>query len=256
MNRPLIFITNDDGVDSKGFAALLEVARKFGKVIGVAPENSQSGMSHAITMTRPLRLRHVIDSPDAQVYACDGTPVDCVKIAFDYLWADNKPDLALSGINHGSNSSVSVIYSGTMGAAIEASFYDIPSIGFSLISHLHDADFEASKHFATQIIKDIIESEVKTPLCLNVNIPIGDIAQIKGIKVCRQSMGYYHENFMPRKDPHGNDYFWLTGDLINLEPEATDNDEAALERMYVSVVPVQVDMTNHAQIDVLKEIIK
>lgn len=256
MKSPLIFVTNDDGVNARGLKAVIEVARKFGRVIVVAPEVSQSGMSHAITMSSPLYLRTVEKSDDLTVYACSGTPVDCVKMGYDYIFADERPALNISGINHGSNSAISVLYSGTMGAAIEASFYGAPALGFSLNDHSSDADFEASTIFAEKLIGDILNANIREPLCLNVNIPVGHPDEIQGHKVCRQNKGYWKEEFYCRKDPRGKDYFWLTGDFFNLEPDATDTDEWALAHGYISVVPIQVDMTNYRQVESLKEIVK
>lgn len=256
MKRPLIFITNDDGVNAKGFKTAIEVARKFGRVIAIAPETTRSGMSHAITMYNPLYLRVVEKSDDLAVYACSGTPVDCVKIGYDYLFADERPSLNISGINHGSNSAINVLYSGTMGAAIEASFYGAPSIGLSLTDHDYDADFDASAIFAEKIIGDILESDINEPLCLNVNIPDGRPESIRGHRICRQNKGYWKEEFFCRQDPRGKDYFWLTGDFYNAEPDAMDTDEWALSNGYISVVPVQVDLTNYRQIKELEKVIK
>ncbi|MDR0510080.1 MAG: 5'/3'-nucleotidase SurE [Rikenellaceae bacterium] len=255
MKKPLIFVTNDDGVGARGFQYALSIARKFGEVVAVAPERTQSGMSHAITMSSPLHLRRVRQEEGMVVYACDGTPVDCVKMAFDYLLADRRPDLSISGINHGSNSSVCVIYSGTMGAAVEASFYNIPSVGLSLLDHNFDADCTAAAHFGEIVVRSLLHAErLPSPLCLNVNIPMLPLEQLRGVKVCRQAKAYFRENFHPRLDPSGREYFWLTGDMINLEPTATDTDEWALDHGYVSVVPVQVDLTAHRQIDSLKKL--
>lgn len=254
MQRPLIFITNDDGVQSKGLAAIVEVASRFGRVIVVAPKSPQSGMSHAITMGSPLFLKKVKQSTDIDIYSFSGTPVDCVKIAFDSLMLDGEqPSLILSGINHGSNSAINILYSGTMGAAIEASFYDIPSVGLSLLDHDEDADFEASKVIAERIISKILSSKQPKPMCLNVNIPMLPIEQIKGIKICRQNRGYWREEFQRCTNPRGEEYYWLTGVFKNTEPEATDTDEWALNNGYVSMVPVQVDLTNYAQAEELKE---
>lgn len=255
MKKPLIFITNDDGVNSLGIKTLIDVAERFGRVIVVAPETSQSGMSHAVTMYNPLYLRTVRQSENVTVYAVSGTPVDCVKMGYDYIFAGERPALNLSGINHGSNSAVSVLYSGTMAAAIEASFYGAPSIGLSLTDHSPDADFEASALFAEKVISDVLRANVKEPLCLNINIPEGRPEDIKGHRVCRQNKGYWKEEFFCRKDPRGKDYFWLTGDFYNSEPDATDTDEWALAHGYISVVPIQVDMTNYRQIDTMKNIL-
>ena len=169
MNERLIFLTNDDGFDSRGMEALIDIARRFGRVVVVAPERPQSGMSHAFTMLSPLFIRKVREEEGLEVYALSGTPVDCVKVAFDYLL--RKVDLVLSGINHGSNSAVALLYSGTMGAAIEGSFYDCPSIGLSLTDHRPDADFTAARIWGERIVRDVLEHPAPLPLCLNVNIP-------------------------------------------------------------------------------------
>lgn len=254
MNKPLIFITNDDGVEAKGFRELIDVATEFGRVVAIAPEQTQSGMSHAITMFRPLFMRLVDERPDVRVYALSGTPVDCVKMAFDYLLADDHVDLTLSGINHGSNSAINVLYSGTMGAAIEGSFYGAPSVGLSLLDHAQDADFEASKQVARQVIAKMLDNTPTLPMCLNINIPMGRPEQIRGIRLCRQNRGFWRESFYCRQDPRGKDYFWLTGEFYNEEPESTDTDEWALQNGYVSVVPIQVDLTNYRQLDELRDI--
>ncbi|MCL2561465.1 MAG: 5'/3'-nucleotidase SurE [Rikenellaceae bacterium] len=251
MGKPLIFITNDDGYSARGLAALIEIGRKFGNVVVIAPEQPQSGKSHSITMYNPLYLRTIRKEEGLEVYACSGTPADCVKLAFDHLLADRLPDLTLSGINHGSNSAISVLYSGTMGAAIEASFYGRPSIGFSLTDHSADADFRAASAIAETVVAKTLASNIEMPMCLNINIPVGTPEQIRGVRVVRQNEGYWKETFVRRQDPRGNDYYWLTGDFYNAEPGATDTDEWALDNMYVSVVPIQVDMTNHRQVATL-----
>lgn len=255
----LIFVTNDDGFASKGFAAAIEVARRFGQVIAVAPETMQSGKSQAITIYDPLYLRKVSEEEGVRVYALSGTPVDCVKMAFDYLlgelFGDRMPDLAISGINHGSNSAVNVLYSGTMGAAIEASFYNIPSVGLSVTDHDPDADFEAAVEYGTQVVEAVLAGKMPMPLCLNVNVPAIPREEIRGIKVCRQTRGYWREDFFRHEDPRGREYFWLTGAFDNKEPQAEDSDEWALNNGYVAVVPVQTDMTAYAQMDSLKKIL-
>ncbi len=248
MKERLIFLTNDDGFSAKGLARLIEVLREFGHIVVVAPETAQSGMSHAITMGNPLFLRKVSEEPGLEIYACSGTPVDCVKMGLDHLFADRRIDLVCSGINHGSNAAINVLYSGTMGAAIEGGFYDVPSIGFSLDDHYLDADFEAAGIVAHEIVKGILESKPATPLCLNVNVPVARPEDIKGIKVCRQCRGHWREEFFCRQNPWGRDYYWLTGDFKNAEPDATDTDEWALSHGYVSVVPIQVDLTDHTRL--------
>lgn len=251
----LIFLTNDDSYRSKGFAAAIEVARQFGRVIAIAPDLPQSGMSQAITIYNPLYLRKVKEEEGVTIYSLNGTPVDCVKIAFDHLLVDETVDLAISGINHGSNAAVNVLYSGTMGAAIEAAFYNIPSIGLSLTDHNLDADFEGAIKYGTHIVEAVLSKGLSRPLCLNVNIPNIPCNEIKGIRTSRQTRGYWRENFYKRTDPHGRDYFWLTGAFSNAEPEAEDSDEWALANGYVAVVPVQVDLTAYNQIEQLKKIL-
>ena len=241
----LIFVTNDDSYASKGFEAAISLARKFGEVVAVAPLTPQSGKSQAFTIYEPLFMKTLRKEEGLTVYGLAGTPVDCVKIAFDHLLLDRRVDLVISGINHGSNSAVNVLYSGTMGAAIEGSFYGCPSVGLSLTDHDPDADFEASLLYGERIIEAVLRSGCKTQLCLNVNVPIGRPEEIKGVKVCRQARGFWRESFIGRRDPHDREYFWLTGAFSNHEPEAEDTDEYALENMYVSVVPVQVDMTDY-----------
>ncbi|HIS33973.1 MAG TPA: 5'/3'-nucleotidase SurE [Candidatus Avirikenella pullistercoris] len=239
-----ILITNDDGINAKGLRALIEVASEFGKVTIVAPEMGMSGMSHAITMTNPLFLRRIKIADSVEVYACQGTPVDCVKIAVDSIM-EEAPTLILSGINHGSNSNVSVLYSGTMGAATEGATYNVPSIGFSLTSHLANADFTAARYYVKEILEKVLQHNCNKSLCLNVNIPSIPSEEIKGIKLCRQANGFWQEEFDKKLDPRGREYYWLVGKFINTEPEAADTDEWALRNGYVSIVPVQVDMTDY-----------
>ncbi len=255
-NERLILVTNDDGYASKGLAAAIEVARGFGRVVVVAPETTQSGMSQAITMYNPLYLRRIREEHDLSVYAFSGTPVDCVKMAFDCLLREERVDLVLSGINHGSNSAVNVLYSGTMGAAIEGSFYGCPSIGLSLDDHAADADFEASVLYGRQIVGAVLDGGVELPLCLNVNVPVGRPDEVKGLRLCRQNRGFWREEFFRREDPRGREYYWLTGAFVNGEPEATDTDEWALAHGYVSVVPVQVDLTDYRQLGALGKVLK
>ena len=252
----LILVTNDDGYDSKGLAAAVEVARAFGRVVVVAPETTQSGMSQAITMYNPLYLRCVSRQEGLEVYAFSGTPVDCVKMAFGYGLRDQRVDLVVSGINHGSNSAVNVLYSGTMGAAIEGSFYDCPSVGLSLDDHSEDADFEAAVVYGKRIVRSVLEKKVELPLCLNVNVPVGKPGDLHGIRLCRQNRGFWREEFYRHEDPRGRAYFWLTGDFVNGEPGAEDTDEWALAHGYVSVVPVQVDLTDYRQLAALANVLE
>ena len=239
MEERLILVTNDDGYDSRGMEAAVEVARTFGRVVVVAPETTQSGMSQAITMYSPLYLRCVREEEGLAVYAFSGTPVDCVKMAFDCLLRDERVDLVLSGINHGSNSAVNVLYSGTMGAAIEGSFYGCPAVGLSLDDHAADADFEAAVLYGRRIVGAVLDRGAELPLCLNVNVPKGRPGDVRGV---------WREEFFRREDPRGRPYFWLTGEFVNGEPGATDTDEWALAHGYVSVVPVQADLTDYRQL--------
>ncbi len=249
MNKErLILVVNDDGYNAPGIEALIEVASEFGRVVGVAPKTPQSGASQSITSYSPLYLDTIYKYPEAELYALNGTPVDCIKFATDHLLLSQKVDLVVSGINHGSNASVNVLYSGTMGAAIEGALSAAPAIGFSHMSHAHDIDFTASKHFAREIISSVLAAQVEGLFCLNVNIPDLPLEQIKGIKVARQNRGYWMEEFYARQDPRGRDYYWLTGEYINHEPNATDTDLAAIAEGYVSVVPLQVDMTDYTKL--------
>ena len=254
-NERLILVTNDDGYSAKGFRAAIEVARTFGRVVAVAPERTQSGMSQAITMYNPLFLKKQHEEEGVVIYSFSGTPVDCVKMAFDHLFKEEKVDLVISGINHGSNAAVNVLYSGTMGAAIEAAFYNIPSVGLSLTDHDLDADFEGAMRYGAQIVEAVLSNELPRPLCLNVNVPDLPCDEIKGIRLSRQTRGYWREEFYKRTDPHGRDYFWLTGAFSNAEPEAEDTDEWALANGYVSVVPIQVDLTAYKQMEALGKIL-
>ncbi|MFI3328689.1 MAG: 5'/3'-nucleotidase SurE [Rikenellaceae bacterium] len=252
--KKLILVSNDDGFDAPGIAALIEVAAKFGDVVVVAPKGAQSGKGHSITTYSPLFVDKVSEREGVVVYALDGTPVDCIKYAVDSLLLGRKIDLVVSGINHGSNAGTNVLYSGTMGAAIEGALYAAPSIGFSHVEHGYDIDLTAAKHYAEKIIAKVLEmprAELAEQLCLNVNIPDLPLEEIKGVKTVRQNRGYWLEEFYSRKDPRGKEYYWLTGAFVNYEPEATDTDIAALEAGYVSVVPVQVDMTDYKRMETL-----
>lgn len=255
--KRLIFVTNDDGYTSKGFRAAVNLAREFGDVIAIAPDRVQSGMSQAITITSPLFLRKVEEGEGLTIYAFSGTPVDCSKIAFDHLLRETKVDLVLSGINHGSNAAINVMYSGTMGAAIEGSLYGVPAIGLSIDDHDADADFEGAVEYGRVVVGQVLEAQdrLPRPLCLNVNVPRCAASEIQGIRLCRQTRGFWREDFYKRTDPHGRDYYWLTGAFQNIEPEAEDTDEWALAHRYVSVVPVQTDMTDYRQLKALGEVL-
>lgn len=247
--KKLILVCNDDGITAPGIRALVSVAKQFGDVVVVAPDKPQSAMGHAITINSTLRVQATKIDGEIE-YACSGTPVDCVKLAVNKI-LHRKPDLLISGINHGSNASINVIYSGTMSAAMEGALEGIPSIGFSLTDHSIDADFEASKQIASTIIKQAFEHQIPQGVCLNVNIPNIQMELIKGIKVCRQAEANWEEEFDERKDPSGKTYFWMTGVFRNYD-KGTDTDIWALENGYVSIVPCQFDITAHASLEHFK----
>lgn len=242
-NEKLILVTNDDGYNAPGIEALIEVASKFGQVVVVAPKEPQSGTSQSITTYSPLYLDTIYKKDGVEVYALNGTPVDCVKFAIDHLLLSRKIDLIVSGINHGSNAGINVLYSGTMGAAIEGGMYAAAAIGFSNINHSHRTSMEASKYYAERIIGDVLRANPGVQTCLNVNIPDLPLDQIKGVRVVRQNRGHWVEEFFARKDPRGREYYWLTGNFVNTEPSAIDTDIAAINAGYVAVVPIQFDMT-------------
>ncbi|MGB2995257.1 MAG: 5'/3'-nucleotidase SurE [Ferruginibacter sp.] len=241
--RPVILITNDDDITSKGIRSLVEAVSDLAKVVVVAPDKPQSGMGHAITIGSPLRMNRVNLFNGIEAWQTSGTPVDCVKLAVDKI-LHRKPDLCLSGINHGANHSINVLYSGTMSAAMEAAIEGIPSIGFSLLDYNYDADFTASKQIVYKMVKAILNKKIDKNLLLNVNIPIATPENIKGIKICRQANAKYKEDFIERTDPHQKKYFWLTGEFKNFD-KGKDSDVWALQNNYVSVVPVQYDLTHY-----------
>lgn len=242
--QPVILVTNDDGITAPGIKALTEAVTELGKVIVVAPDKPQSGMGHAITVGSPLRLTPVQLFEHIEAYECSGTPVDCVKLAVDKV-LHRKPDICLSGINHGANHSINIIYSGTMSAALEASIESIPSIGFSLLDYSLNADFSGAAYYARLLVKKLLGKKIDKHLCLNVNIPPLEKSRLKGLKVCRQAYAKYNERFDERHDPGGKKYYWLTGEFQNFDT-GKDTDVWALENDYISVVPVQFDLTKHA----------
>jgi 5'-nucleotidase len=250
--RPLILVTNDDGITAPGIATLVDVMKTLGDVVVVAPDKPQSGMGHAITINSTLRINKVNIYGVKEEYSCTGTPVDCVKIAINKI-LKCKPDLVVSGINHGSNMSINVIYSGTMSAAVEGAIESVPSIGFSLLNESIDADFSASKKIVKIIAKQVLENGLPKGVCLNVNIPKVKSDEIKGIKVCRQAKANWVEELDERKDPSGKSYFWLTGRFENYDKGKKDTDVWALENQYVSIVPTQFDMTAHDSIKVISK---
>jgi|TARA_B110000114_G_C15078985_1_gene393140 5'-nucleotidase len=250
--KPLILVTNDDGITAPGIRALISVMNELGDVVVVAPDSPQSAMGHAITINSTLHCDSIkIDDGPQIEYSCSGTPADCIKMGVNEI-LKRKPDICVSGINHGSNSSINVIYSGTMSAALEASIEGIPAIGFSLLDYRWNADFNAIKSFIKKITLTAIKEGIPKGNALNVNFPKLKKSDIKGIKICRQAKAHWIEKFDKRKSPQGKEYYWLTGEFIN-QDEGEDSDEWALKNGYISVVPVKFDMTDHSNIKELNK---
>ena len=249
--KPLILVTNDDGISAPGIRTLISAMNEIGDVIVVAPDSPQSAMGHAITINSTLHCNEIkIDDGPQKEYSCSGTPADCVKLGINEI-LDRKPDICVSGVNHGSNSSINVIYSGTMSAAVEASIEGIPAIGFSLLDYSWNADFNSIKQYLIGITKKSLEEGIPKGNALNINFPKLKEKEIKGIKICRQANAYWVEKFDKRSNPQGKEYYWLTGEFIN-EDKGEDSDEWALENGYISIVPVKFDMTDHKNIELLK----
>lgn len=249
----LILVTNDDGYRAKGFQSLLEAMRPFGKVIGVAPHEGQSGMASAITMRKTVGYQKIREETDFELYACTGTPVDCVKLARAEI-LPRKPDFLVSGINHGSNSSINVLYSGTIGAVLEGCLNRIPSLGFSLKNYDPDADFETSGKYAAQIFRKIAQNGLPRGTGLNVNFPPCGENEIAGIKICHQTAGVWREKYYENQDPYGGKHFWLTGEFENHEPQNENSDEWALANNYIAIVPVRPDFTDFENLSKLKNL--
>ncbi|MFP9116167.1 5'/3'-nucleotidase SurE [Flavobacterium sp. RNTU_13] len=248
--KPLILVTNDDSINAPGIRTLISVMKELGDVVVVAPDSPQSAMGHAITINSTLHINKLNNDPELYAeYSCSGTPVDCVKFAVNEI-LHRKPDLCVSGINHGSNSSINVIYSGTMSAAVEAGIEGIPAIGFSLLDYNWNADFEPCRKFVKKIAAEVLQKGLPEGVILNVNLPKLPENEIKGIKICRQAKAYWEEKFDKRTNPMGKDYYWLTGKFVN-QDNGEDTDEWALAQGYVSVVPVQFDLTAHHAIQTL-----
>ena len=246
-NKPIILITNDDGFRARGIRTLTEYLKDVADIIVFAPDSPQSGMSSAITSINPLRYFLYKEEENVKTYICNGTPVDCIKLAMNVL--DEKPDMIFSGINHGSNAAISVIYSGTMGAAIEGCIFGIPSVGVSLCDFNVDADFSQSGMIATKIAQKIMEEGLPKGVCLNVNVPKGEV---KGLQIASQTQGKWTNEYYPSKDGAQRDVYWLRGRFDNWEVDNKDTDEWALTNGYAAVVPVKIDMTDYGMINKLK----
>jgi 5'-nucleotidase len=253
MSKPLILVSNDDGITSKGIRVLVSVMKRLGDVVVVAPDSPQSGMGHAITIGETLRLNEEDIFEDVLAYKSSGTPADCVKLAKHYVLKDRTPDLVVSGINHGSNTSISVLYSGTMSAAIEGALEGYPSIGFSLCDYSSKADFSHVEEWVEKIARQVLEKGIAKGVALNVNFPPKRNESIKGVKICRQADAKWQEEFAERYDPTGRKYFWMAGNFVNFD-KGEDNDEWAIANNYISIVPCQYDLTAyHAISQINKE---
>jgi 5'-nucleotidase len=245
MNKPLILITNDDGHDAPGIQVLTLLMMQLGDVVVVAPDGARSAQSNALTVTHPIRFKKLEEKEGLIRYSCTGTPTDCVKLALNEIVV-RRPDLIVAGINHGSNSAINVIYSGTMGAVLEGCENGILSIGFSITDHSMDADFSVFEKYVLQITREALQNGLPHATCLNVNAPVGEI---KGIRVARQCDGRWTKEYAKRTDPRGGSYFWLTGNFENHEPDAEDTDEWALDHGYISIVPTKIDLTAYNAMD-------
>ncbi|MEI6683792.1 MAG: 5'/3'-nucleotidase SurE [Bacteroidota bacterium] len=248
--KPLILITNDDGVRAPGIRALIQYCKPFGKLVVVAPDRPQSGTAHAVTIAHPLRLELIVKEDDYEEYSCTGTPADCVKLAFKIVMK-RRPDFLFSGINHGNNASINILYSGTMAAVLEGAMAGVPSVGFSLDSYSPHADFGAAGKFIRTIVASVVDKGLPIGVCLNVNIPAVPEGDIRGIRVCRQAEGTWQEDFDEREDPHGREYYWMKGDFVKIE-HTEDTDQWAMENNYLAVVPAQFDFTAYKAMEILK----
>ncbi len=249
--KPVILVTNDDGINAPGLRALISIVRQIGDVLVIAPDKPMSAMGHAVTISAPLRVNKIKEEPGFLEYSCNGTPADCVKLGQKVILG-HAPDLIVSGINHGSNASINIIYSGTMAAVLEGSFENIPSVGFSLNDYRYTADFSHCESYVLSICNNVLTKGLPDYTCLNVNIPALNGSPLKGIRIVRQAHAFWDEKYDCRKDPQERDYFWLTGKFVSLD-NGEDTDEWALLNNYVSVVPVHFDLTSHKTIPLLRE---
>ncbi len=243
--KPLILITNDDSINARGIHHLVDCVKSLGEVYVVAPAEPHSGQSAAFTPNFPMRINRHHGYNGAKVFSVTGTPVDCVKLAMHNI-VPRRPDLLLSGINHGSNAGNSIVYSGTMGAAFEACMCGIPAVGYSLLSHDPMADFSECSALITDITRQVLEKGLPTGVCLNVNFPAR--VKVEGAKVVRAARSRWTEEYKEYLDPHGQPFYWLTGSLINEEPDSTDTDLYWLDRNYATIVPAYADRNATSEI--------
>jgi 5'-nucleotidase len=249
--KPVILVTNDDGYFAAGLRALIDTMRDLGDVVVVAPDQPMSGTGHAITVRHPLRLHLIAEEEGYREYSCNGTPVDCVKLG-EQVVIKGKPDLMVAGINHGSNASINIIYSGTMASVLESAIGGVNSIGFSLMDYSPHADFSACGKYVEKIARKVLDEGLPDGVCLNVNIPAVTKEKIKGVKVCRQARSRWLEEFDTRRDPHDREYYWLTGIFEKLE-DSKETDQWALENNFVSIVPVHYDFTAQYALPTIKQ---
>ena len=248
--KPLLLLTNDDGFQASGLNNLIDAIRPLGEIVVVAPNISQSGMSGAITAFNPIRATLIKKEEDLTIYSCTGTPVDCVKLGLNKI-LDRKPDLLLSGINHGSNAAVCIFYSGTIGAVFEGCINGIPSLGVSLTDHSPRADFSQAVKYGKFVAEKVLLNGLPEGICLNLNVP--DISNVTGLKICSQTKSYWTKEFMEMKDPHGRTIYWLTGELCDEEPENTYSDQWALNHGYAALVPLHINMTAYSFMEKIKD---
>lgn len=245
----MILVSNDDGIMAKGISELIRFLRPLGEIVVVAPDSPRSGSGCALTVTKPVQCHFLKRDVGLTVYKCSGTPSDCVKLARGVL-LDREPDLVVAGINHGDNSATSVHYSGTMGVVIEGCLNGIPSIGFSICNYEPGADFDAAGPYVRKIAATVLEKGLPPLTCLNVNIP--DTADIKGVRICEQAKGQWGAEWVPCPRKEGDNYYWLTGEFTDHEPENEKNDHWALANGYIAVTPTTVDVTAYHFMDELK----
>lgn len=243
-----ILITNDDGVNSKGIKVLAQMMRKFGNVTIVAPNEMQSGKSAALSLETELYIKKVSVEPGLRVYSFNGTPVSCVKMAINEFFSERMPDLLVSGINHGSNASVASLYSGTLGACIEGTIYDIPSIGFSIDNHSEDPDLESVVYYGEIILRQVFASPFAKGVYLNVNFPNIPFSEIKGIKMARRGRGRWIKEYQIRLDDEGKECYWMSGHFENQEPPDGIGDHMLVKQNYITIVPHSIDTTDYQEI--------
>lgn len=249
--RPLILISNDDGYHAKGINSLIRMLSPVADLLVCAPESARSGFSCAFTATKPLTLKKRRQWDGVEVWSCSGTPVDCVKMALDRLCTDRWPDMVIGGINHGDNASVNSHYSGTMGVTLEGCMKYIPSVAFSLCDHSDDADFEPLEPLVRSITERVLRDGLPKGVCLNVNFPLA--TGYRGVRICRMAHGTWGKEVVACRHPRGYNYYWMTGEYTNDEPEADDTDNWALTHGYVAITPTTIDVTSYEMMERMKD---